>query len=276
MFGSQGAEIRAIGITTSIEIFNDIVDRFCPLFENNKESLSDTARVQILRAIGVAIVKHGSMFPTLEILLRHAANYLDMKRHPALNSVGVIDDEVGLLADFDKISLPESRAVLCCHLLCYVLDGSVGFSELTLWSKMLARVEELYQVERAAFDTFGPEELRQFINQRAPNLARTLAHCPTNGGDDEVQELSEIVKSVPCPHFATTADEFFVTQQFLPRVLCQEFRCNVPLTTEMLMACFDPLSNMEYMKEVVSPPFIFGFVWNEFFNTFISLLTKQV
>ena len=34
--------------------------------------------MQILRAIGVAIVKHGSLFPTMEILLRHAVNYLQV------------------------------------------------------------------------------------------------------------------------------------------------------------------------------------------------------
>jgi len=28
----------------------------------------------------VAIVKHGALFPTMEILLRHAVNYLNMKK----------------------------------------------------------------------------------------------------------------------------------------------------------------------------------------------------
>jgi hypothetical protein len=35
--------------------------------------------------------------------------------------------------------------VLCIHMLCYMLDGSVGFSELALWKRMTDRVEEMYQ-----------------------------------------------------------------------------------------------------------------------------------
>ena len=71
-------------MTTAVECFNEVMDTFCPLFEDDPLSLSETARVQILRAIGVAIVKHGSMFPTMEILLRHAVDYLSMKSSPAV------------------------------------------------------------------------------------------------------------------------------------------------------------------------------------------------
>ena len=66
----KDAELRAIGVTTSVEVFNDIVDRFLPMYEGDPKTLSKLARVQMLRAIGVAIAKHGSMFPTMEILLR--------------------------------------------------------------------------------------------------------------------------------------------------------------------------------------------------------------
>eukprot|EP01048_Picozoa_sp_COSAG05_P008930 COSAG05_NODE_705_length_7850_cov_2.428719_5_plen_116_part_00 len=61
-------------------------------------------------------------------------------------SSGVIDDEDGMIYDFASISLDECRAVLCTHMLCYVLDGSIGFSELELWRRMTDRVEELYQI----------------------------------------------------------------------------------------------------------------------------------
>jgi hypothetical protein len=57
----KNAEIQAIGVTTAVEVFNEIMDTFCPLYEEDPATLSDKARVQILRAIGVAIVKHGSM-----------------------------------------------------------------------------------------------------------------------------------------------------------------------------------------------------------------------
>lgn len=59
----KGAEVQAIGVTTSVEVFNEIMDKFCPLYESDPSTLSETAKVMILRAIGVAIVQHGSMFP---------------------------------------------------------------------------------------------------------------------------------------------------------------------------------------------------------------------
>ena len=93
-------------------------------------------------------MKHGSMFPTMELLLRHAVNYLDMKKHKAVTEGGIIDDEAALMEDFAEITLDESRAVLCTHMLCYVLDGSIGISESQFWQTLLARVEECYQVER--------------------------------------------------------------------------------------------------------------------------------
>ena len=47
---------QAIGVTTGVEVFNEILDTFCPSYETDPDTLSDKARVQILRAIGVAIV----------------------------------------------------------------------------------------------------------------------------------------------------------------------------------------------------------------------------
>lgn len=68
----KGAELRAIGVTTSIEVFNEIILKFFPGYVVDTSVLSEKARVQLLRAIGVAIVKKGAMFPTMELLLRHA------------------------------------------------------------------------------------------------------------------------------------------------------------------------------------------------------------
>ena len=75
------------------------------------------------------------MFPTMEILLRHSVNYLNMKKSKAVASSGIIDDEEALIRDMDKLSLDERRAVLCTHMLCYVLDGNIGGSELELWKR---------------------------------------------------------------------------------------------------------------------------------------------
>ena len=51
-------------------------------------------------AIGVAIIKHGSMFPTMQILLRHAVNYLGIKKSTAVASSGILDNGEEFIADF--------------------------------------------------------------------------------------------------------------------------------------------------------------------------------
>jgi hypothetical protein len=53
----------------------------------------------------------------------------------------------------DGLTLDEHRAVLCTHMLTYVLDGSVSLSELGLWGRALKRVEELYQVSTHSGDS---------------------------------------------------------------------------------------------------------------------------
>ena len=152
--------------------------QFCPRYVAQPASLRKPARVQILRAIGVAIVKHGSMYPTLELLLRHAISYLDMKGTDVVRNAGVIDDEDALFEDFNKLTLDESRAVLCVHMLGYVLGGTIGITELSLWTKLLIRVEELYQEERSRFAALSAAELREFIIIKCPHLTRAVQRVP--------------------------------------------------------------------------------------------------
>lgn len=159
----------------------------------------------------------------MEILLRHAVNYLNMKKSPAVLQSGIIDNEEGFLADFDKVSLDASRAAMCTHMLCYVLDGSVGISELSLWHKILKRVEEEYQVHRSTFDDYTSEQLRNFIEERQPNLTKAVSRVPV-GDKDEMLELGDIAKSVPMPESVCIYD------QLIPRVVCQKFRNNEPVT----------------------------------------------
>ena len=198
----KGAEVQAIGVTTSVEVFNEIMDTFCPEYENDPSSLSDKARVQILRAIGVAIVKHGSMFPTMELLLRHAVNYLDMKKHKAVSVGGIIDDEEGWVEDFKEITLDESRAVLCTHMLCYVLDGFIGVAETSMWKKLLERVEECYQIERTNVEAYNDEQMREFIVMKMPKMKSAVSRIPMTGrykndyGRTEREELAELMTYV--------------------------------------------------------------------------------
>ena len=36
----KSAELRAIGVVTGVEVFNEVLDKFCPLFEANPSTLS--------------------------------------------------------------------------------------------------------------------------------------------------------------------------------------------------------------------------------------------
>ena len=117
----------------------------------------------------------------------------------------VIDDEAALLEDFSSITLDESRAVLCTHMLCYVLDGSIGLSETTLWHKLLDRVEECYQQERERVKSLSALELRGFIAMKCPGLETAVARVPATGdtvndmGLTEMEELQKIFAYVPMP-----------------------------------------------------------------------------
>lgn len=224
-------------VLQSVEVFNEIMDTFCPEYEKNPSSLSEKAREQILRGIGVAIVKHGALFPTMEILLRHAVNYLNMKKSKAVRNSGIIDSEELFLQTFEDISLEESRAALCVHMLCYVLDGSVGIMELQLWHKLLKRVEEVYQAHREEFDSYDAGALRDFIVSRSPNLTKAVSRVPNDDAEVEMQELQDIAKSVPQPRHVTAYD------QLIPRVVCQKFRNNEPVgdPTCCLSPCTVPL-----------------------------------
>lgn len=54
----KGTQMRAIGCITGMEVFNEIIDSYIPMYEiDNKKVLSEVGKIQILRTIGVAIVK---------------------------------------------------------------------------------------------------------------------------------------------------------------------------------------------------------------------------
>jgi hypothetical protein len=114
------------------------------------EAMSTFGKIQICRAVGVAIIKTGAMFPSMELLLRHSIQYLGMRGKRVVCEPGTLDNEeaflLGLSPDnklvtrrdgsqvaFTGLSENELRVVLCVHLLAFVLDGDLGASEMELW-----------------------------------------------------------------------------------------------------------------------------------------------
>ena len=128
------AQIRGFGIFTSCEVFNEIMDLH---YTQGESEVSALGKVQIARACGVAIVKKGSMYPTLEMLLRHAIQYLNLRGKSVVSKPGVLDDEEGFLKDLqdcssqthqqacaaNNLTKDDQIVVLSVLLLALMLDG---------------------------------------------------------------------------------------------------------------------------------------------------------
>lgn len=124
------AEIRGIGVYTSVELFNEVLD----LHFDSSRDISPLGKIQIARAIGVAIVKQGSMYPTMELLLRHAIQYLGLRGKAVVSMPGTLDSEDGFIMDLGGIdpedpdipglSKEEQTVVLSVHLMALMLDGA--------------------------------------------------------------------------------------------------------------------------------------------------------
>ena len=99
-----------------MELFNDVMDSHY----NDSSEISDAGKLQIARAIGVSIVKNGSMYPTLELLLRHAIQYLGLRGTMAVANPGVLDSEADFIAEIStEVSIycvPHRIHAACC---CY-------------------------------------------------------------------------------------------------------------------------------------------------------------
>ena len=65
-----------------------------------------------------AIVKHGSMFCTMELLLRHVIQFLGLKGTPTLMEPGLIDDTEAFLEDMRHVIvlLDHARPLRHCVL----------------------------------------------------------------------------------------------------------------------------------------------------------------
>ncbi len=139
----EEVELTAMGVATAPEVFNEVMERFERYEQHpqtpeaavmaakvkdgleNVRKLSPLAELQVVRAIGVAIVLEGSMHPTMELLLRHAIQYFGMKGKPVLVEPRNLDSVPRFLSDMAKLSPDEQLVVMCIHLLTMMLDGEM-------------------------------------------------------------------------------------------------------------------------------------------------------
>ena len=92
--------------------------------------MTEIHKLQTARAVGVAIIKHGNLYPTMEVLLRHSIAWMHMQCSPAVlvkkGGPRVLDNAEDFVADMKELSKDEKIAVLSMHLLCGVLDGNAN------------------------------------------------------------------------------------------------------------------------------------------------------
>jgi nicotinate-nucleotide pyrophosphorylase len=95
------ARIRGFGVYASVELFNEIIDESYTAGrgEVDADTLSPLAKIQIARAVGVAIVIHGSLHPSMELLLRHALQFLGLRGSKFVAQTGVLDNREGFIRD---------------------------------------------------------------------------------------------------------------------------------------------------------------------------------
>ena len=198
-----------------------------------------------------------------------------------MRQAGIIDNAESFIEDFGAITLDESRAVLCIHILCYVLDGSISIRELRFWGKLVKRVDDLYQEDRTKMDGLSVAELRKWIVLRKPALRIAVSRVPTDvegagadwrndHGSTEMEELRQLALQVPTPEHVARLD------RLVPRVICQKFRANIPVTTGMLLACFDVDANQKFLAKAIQPDKLLWFMISEFAYNVMRGLTAQV
>lgn len=132
------ATIRGVGVAAAHECFNEIMA--AGAFKET--TMSEIHKLQTARAVGVGIVKHGNLYPTMEVLLRHAISWMKMQTSAAVlvseedyksRKHKVLDNPEAFLDDLPRLERNEKLAVLSVHLLCFVLDGDVNARTLAAW-----------------------------------------------------------------------------------------------------------------------------------------------
>ena len=136
------AQIRGFGIFTSCEVFNEIMDLH---YTKGESEVTELGKLQIARACGVAIVAKGSMYPTLEMLLRHVIQFLNLRGKSVVSKPGVLDNDEDFLTDLadcssetheqackaNNLTKDDQVVVLSVLLLALLLDGKHAASDVS-------------------------------------------------------------------------------------------------------------------------------------------------
>eukprot|EP01050_Picozoa_sp_SAG11_P005613 SAG11_NODE_402_length_9751_cov_7.372047_8_plen_307_part_00 len=143
-------EMRATGVTAA-EVFNEVMSS--ALFSDGGsdglpkqvQGLSNHCRLQLARAVGVAIHEEGTMYPPMELLLRHTIQYLKIGGSRAIQLPGNLDNKSEILAGLKRLKPPEQHAVACVHLLAVLLDGYISQVEVNTLQEIAVRAPSVVE-----------------------------------------------------------------------------------------------------------------------------------
>lgn len=121
-------KIRVLGPSAVHEIMGQTL----PLLK----TMSQTARLSILRAIGSSIVRTANLHPNLEYLFRSFLKNIDVPKE------AIIDEPILFLEDLEKIPDVEKEIVLRILVFSSIIDGKVTYSE----KKLLKAAFELCKI----------------------------------------------------------------------------------------------------------------------------------
>lgn len=126
------AKLRGVGVAMAIELYSIIADM-------SMVEISDLGKLQMCRAVACNIVKQRDMFPTKEILLKHAVANMGLIRNGLVDvdSSGIVDDADTFVVKIADLNKTETEMVILVTMLCTVLDGRVRKREMQLLADLM-------------------------------------------------------------------------------------------------------------------------------------------
>ena len=204
------AKLRSVGISASIELFDSVLREQEPeekvdqlpepepepeaeSASTGQQELSPLFKLQLLRAIGAAIVRRRRLYPTQEVLLRHAVHALHMSSEVD-ETEGIVDDVETFLREMPKLPPVEQGKVLQVFVLASVLDGQFSKKEKRLYHELCDQCDARFQPHESWIRYFA----QRFRNGQPVHYA-DLRQCVV--WDDATHELGAQFYLSECAHW---------------------------------------------------------------------------
>lgn len=182
------AKLRSIGIAAAVELFDSILNESAdPAVDKSSgptEKLSPLFKLQLLRAVGVVIVKRKSLYPTQEVLLKHAVHTLRMSAEVD-NTIGYVDSEHDFIANMGQLSCKEQGQCLQVFVLATILDGHFLRAEKKLYRSLCASVNDQFEPH-----TTYIQHCAQRLRNAQPVTDVDVRHCVYWTPGDGAHELT--------------------------------------------------------------------------------------